>query len=1029
MKNKLIQARKKFRKFFYRYVNGTKGVISILLMLLMLPFMSIAGILINAARINSAVAVFDEALCNASDSTLGTYDEFLRSRFGLLAISQDGKGAHGAGYTQTQFIQDLFQEYMDENMKSLNSTYDTNTLTATGILPLGNVDVLKTSVYEASKYSVPVRFVMDGLYIEDLIKKITEPLSVVGSMFNVITDGAGTANAADDVQDAITALKDAVADMEEKITAYNTAYNEFIVSYVEGGTTKDGAVIAYNKEVDRVKAAILAAQNAASQAETTYNSKVTAVNNAINSVGSALVNEYESKKNDSEKLAEFMTAHGDDIKPYTDAVSARDSAYDTWQEKKGDLDDAIEDAEKTLGPLRTTLTTKRNNYKQATDDLAESTKAAGEALVDFRDKAKAFIDQLNQTHADMLTYGCEVINTSYDSNKKTLEQQLKDEKAKTPKDTNKIAELELQIQDINDHKADYSNTDTVVSTALDNSNDATAELEKLTQDSIKLAFDSVYGKLVTLKDELNNTAIPTDTVTKYPETSIVQDRATADKPVGDHDWYITPITEINSKNIQDVIDKLQQDVQQDSGWKFIKAVVGFLTALLTASLPFDPELCNTISFSEFKDYPTAHMIGDFVTGNWSNPKNHDACNPYEDEDKAKYLEYKDLLSSYGDEDEPVEDFRTIGDVIMDIYDQIMKIGNAIDTMSWTNFFTKLGEIISAIVRIAELLWELVTMMATFTFDAVKTKLLVTGYLGYNLCNRTTKGGKALTGADYDLPSSSGSYSNLAFAGAELEYILVGTPIEIANQTAAWFQMYMLRILFDLPFVFTDTEVQGYADAAGACSWGIGYAAVILIYIFCEPLVDMVVLCGGNSVPIIKKPLYLTIEGIPSLISAVTSISLNSQQTGEVRHAFRTGVKSQFGITEEQVSKIGANQVKNPQALKGAAGWWGDLLTVDYTKLLMLLILIELPNEIMLTRFGDIVQMEGTYHYANQIGSYDFNIYEAYTFLRVSGEFETNEFMRMASTDVEYSYQYGDAPQKSIADRIFKSDARILYRGY
>ena len=66
----------------YKYINGTKGVISIFLALVILPFTTIAGSLVNAARVNSAVAIFDEALCNASNSTLGTYDKFLRKRFG-----------------------------------------------------------------------------------------------------------------------------------------------------------------------------------------------------------------------------------------------------------------------------------------------------------------------------------------------------------------------------------------------------------------------------------------------------------------------------------------------------------------------------------------------------------------------------------------------------------------------------------------------------------------------------------------------------------------------------------------------------------------------------------------------------------------------------------------------------------------------------------------------------------------------------------------------------------------------------------
>ena len=94
---------KKLNKGFHRYINGTKGVISLFLAILMVPFATIAGSLVNAARINSAIAVFDEALCNASNSTLGTYDEFLRKRFGMLAMSQN-TASYGSGYTAQDLI-------------------------------------------------------------------------------------------------------------------------------------------------------------------------------------------------------------------------------------------------------------------------------------------------------------------------------------------------------------------------------------------------------------------------------------------------------------------------------------------------------------------------------------------------------------------------------------------------------------------------------------------------------------------------------------------------------------------------------------------------------------------------------------------------------------------------------------------------------------------------------------------------------------------------------------------------------------
>ena len=94
---------------------------------------------------------------------------------------------------------------------------------------------------------------------------------------------------------------------------------------------------------------------------------------------------------------------------------------------------------------------------------------------------------------------------------------------------------------------------------------------------------------------------------------------------------------------------------------------------------------------------------------------------------------------------------------------------------------------------------------------------------------------------------------------------------------------------------------------------------------------------------------------------------------------------------------------------------------------MLLSVVCCTNNMMLERLEDIIQMESQYHALKN--GYNFSIFEAYTWLRVSGQFETNEFVRISGMNEDYSYKYGGDNTKSIVDRIFKSDERIIYRGY
>jgi len=114
---------------------------------------------------------------------------------------------------------------------------------------------------------------------------------------------------------------------------------------------------------------------------------------------------------------------------------------------------------------------------------------------------------------------------------------------------------------------------------------------------------------------------------------------------------------------------------------------------------------------------------------------------------------------------------------------------------------------------------------------------------------------------------------------------------------------------------------------------------------------------------------------------------------------------------------------------GALNFLSGLIELDYTKHMLLMVLLTIPNEVMMVRLADIIQLEANF-YSSKNAGYKFDIGDAYTYLRVSGEFETNEFVRMSGMNEDYSYKIGDGGSpRTLVDRIFKSDERILYRGY
>lgn len=1018
MKKKIVQQGRKIRRFFRKYVNGTKGIISIFLVLLMLPFLSIAGILINAARVNSALAIFDEALCNASNSTLGTYDDFLRKRFGLLAISQSGKAS---GYTEQEFINDMFQAYVDENMKVLNNTYDKDVINATGVYPLGNKNVLKQALYEASKYSVPTKLVMDGLFIEDLLKKLCSPLDKASKFVNCVADLGEVAVDADKLTKKLNEAQKDLNDLYDKISAYNTAYNNFIGSaFPDNNYNYNGnsAVHKYNSEVAKQKKAVQDAQNAYNTAQTDYSSKNSLVVSFENN-HKDLVNGYNACTTDKERN-EYKKAHSD-IQDYIDLVKDRDDASKTWDDKEKALKDAKDTAEKALKSLRKDVKDKLDAYKTAVDDLNKAASTSKKSLQDAQQLLSDFVSAMNTMAKDAGDTVGMLAKDSIGKSAKDLKDELKGLKEienPTADQKARMTELQEQINIVEDEQTDIGNLNTLGDKYVDNKSNYEKELIKFAKNDYATYYDPVISGTATLSTALGSYVVPEDQVTEC-KTSCTE--------VSDYYVSVKPITNNIARNVlQEIMTHLAEETAKSSVIQTIKMIIKFLMAIIEILLGINVDLISVVVPSKIPSWADRSLL-------------NKSGNPYEADDKKLYDENMKLMQTYASSDlSESYSKKTISSIIEEIEVQAQKIKDGFTGMKWTNFFSKIAQIIKAIGKIVVLLVELFDTffecIADSFIDIVKQRIMLTGYCAYNLANRTTyDGGKALTGYSYDLPSFAdldkyGLTGKLeTFSGAEFEYIICGSPLEALNVKLCYDMVLCLRIVNNVGFVCTDSVVQGIADAAGSVTFGIGTVVVFVLWTIAESLVDMVILIGKNTVPIIKKPIYLSPNGIPKLVSKITSIALSTAAKADIKSAF---TNFSYGDPPKQLStddldKI-ATKAPDPKTEVGM-DWVTSIFAMDYTQHLMILSALCCTNNMMLERLEDIIQMEGQYHAMKN--GYDFNIFEAYTWLRVSGQFETNEFVRISGMNEDYSYKYGGDNTKSIVDRIFKSDERIIYRGY
>lgn len=209
---------KKIGTFFHKYINGTKGAVSLLLALVMSPLLSTSLILVESARYQNVVQLMEEIMDSAAFSTLAEYDAFVDERFGLLSVSQETN------------INDTFRGFIDDNTSSIGKSVTVNSHSATGKFPLSNTDVLKQQVLEYSEISVASEMIIEGFDIDKLLDQLTSSLEL-----DDIKDEIEAVNAAVDVASEVEKLIEAIIKIKDQyddkyvsaLSEYKSAYTAF----------------------------------------------------------------------------------------------------------------------------------------------------------------------------------------------------------------------------------------------------------------------------------------------------------------------------------------------------------------------------------------------------------------------------------------------------------------------------------------------------------------------------------------------------------------------------------------------------------------------------------------------------------------------------------------------------------------------------------------------------------------------------------------------------------------------------------
>ncbi len=976
--NRLARIKRALRNSYYhkyKYINGTRGVISLFLAILMLPFVTIAGSLINAARVSSAVAIFDEALCNASNSTLGTYDSFLRKRFGLLAMSQNLSGTGKAlnQYTVSDLISETFEKYMEENLKMLSNTYITSESKSEGIYSLSDPDVLLYQTLEYSKYSVPTKLVEDSLPFDDMLKAL-EAMIPGSSFFDLITAGAGAADSFVTLSEDLGLLKDVISEEQTAYSNYSTAYNKFssdVTNYLSKKQEMETALQQLQATVDEERAKI---SDLADQIE-----------GLEGQIQSLQEDQKKTGANHSEQISQLQEELNQVREDNADDIEAWETARNNYNTSKSSYETQLANLEKAVKESKT-------SYSSSISGLSSKLKDVQTKLTTVQGD---FVSMETAVENTVVSAGTTALNSMKSDNSdriKKLEEQIKesdDEDAKK------------ELTELKDSNVDIDNTKTVLDAYKSGyTNGLSSVKEDVAQFNVEI-YSQAVESLTSLKTKVD----------KY---------GTVD---GSDDFIITSVSrseyfrEFSGLLTKEAVEKAESECVEQmvsaSIWGVIKAIVSFFEALLSVTLAYDQKLGAVIDSnyynSTYNGLPSEKDRTKFPLYEGSDVAG----------DKAAAQKNKELFGDYSATDRDLF-------VDFDLFEALQNIFTAFSTITGD-----IAELVSGIglLFLAQLLKEMydavctivnnITGMVTFLGNVLKNpgeyigkKLLLTGYVHYMTSDRVTyKTGKALTGTAFNergqettspLPSNKVTdmlalvrtiYSAInggtekCFVGAEKEYIMFGSPSELVNQCAVFGGVYLVRLVANLFLILTNPEVESIAASAT-----IAYPIVMLVYILVEPLIDTILLVNGGEVRLVKTKVYLTPSGIFDLITSFSKLKLNTAQAEQL--------KKDLGVTDTKSSSGGTDV--------------GKYFTVDYSKTLFIIMLLFTPRKKMLSRLSNIIEMEAVeYMNNNKVVASNglFDLDYSYTYIRTEATFTMNEFIPVSGEAIGFNKK------------------RVVYKGY
>lgn len=337
---------------------------------------------------------------------------------------------------------------------------------------------------------------------------------------------------------------------------------------------------------------------------------------------------------------------------------------------------------------------------------------------------------------------------------------------------------------------------------------------------------------------------------------------------------------------------------------------------------------------------------------------------------------------------------TFVDAIEELLDAVDELKSGLGSLNFVKAAVAFKKAWDAVADIGKGLLEngskfVTGIMNTFSGGAeniiknIYRKFVLSGYAVHNFPSRVDAGellspdkvklsGTGLTGFDFnDIPRGKDAGS---FDGAEVEYIYSGTRRENVNQTLAFVDIYIFRLLLDLPSVFVG-EVSGIAASAT-----IAAPIVYLIYILLEPFVDTIFLVNGEMVPLAKTKCWLTPTGIPAFSTTFLRVLTKCE---DIREEVGDEIKNQ---TRDIFDTVKSDPPEDGMGL----------LDADYVSHILILMLFLKDENDIVERIENLMELEAKAYYKGK--SKTFEISKTYVAVNVTADAAFSSFFALGSSD-------------------------------